>query len=204
MYLQSYSANVEYKVVDRSTLQVLEVNSKGIANGVHTIPITKSTTVGEICDGYQSNHALMVQMKNGLIHAVVARDTKAAKLIDDGHSYRIDLYQISPYISGNDTFYVCVKFVGNSPEERKQTPLLMKIKNAQSFNCIGMQIFSLLGMSNMQAIKGFQYSFADKFVQKEQVLQKPDDPESIPVVLVNTNQVKPNNSYRAWSSFYSK
>lgn len=199
-YLKEHSANVEYKVIDRSTLHVQEVNSKGIANGVHPIPINKSTTIGQICDTYGSKHAQVVKMKDGLIQGVVARDTKAAKLVNDGYAYRIDLYPTSAYSkSDDDMFHVCVKFIGDSSADRRQTPLLVKLKKGDTLNTVGMKVIGNLGMTNIRAANDFQYSIDDKFMKKEHILDGPEDPESIPVVLLNMNENRtrqPKFSYR--------
>lgn len=204
-YLESHSANVEYKMIDRSTFLVQEVNSKGIAVGVHSIPIQKSTTIGLICDEFESKHAQVVKMNDGIIQGVVPRDTKAAKLVDDGYAYRIDVYRTSLYLPiGDDTFHVCVKFIGNSPTERLQTPLLVKVKSGQTLNVIGLQIFSILGMANMNDIKNFQYSIDEKFAKKEHVLDKPKDPESIPLVLLNMNQNKTRKPIYSYKDILSK
>lgn len=193
-YLKSHSATIEYKVIDRSMFDVLVVNNKGIACGVRSIPINRSTTVGDICINYGFTHAQVVKMKDDTIHGIVARDTKAIKLIDDGCAYRIDLYSTSilfPY--ENDTFYVCVKFIGDSPSERQQTPLLVKFENGKTLDVIGLQIVNLLGITNVGAFSDFQYSIGGKFVKNDHVLVKPKDPKTVPVVLLNMNQKKNRN-----------
>lgn len=199
-YLESHSPNIVYKVVDRSKLHVQEVNRKGIAGGVRSIPIKKSTTIGQICDEFRSKHAQVVKIKNGLIQEVVASDTKAADLVDDGYAYRIDLYPTAIHLTDDDdTFNVCVKFMGDSPEGRLKVPVLVKYKSGHTLNSIGFQVFSLLGMTNMDDVNDFQYSIDGKFIAKEHVLNKPIDPESIPVVLLNMNQNKarkPSFSYK--------
>lgn len=197
-YLKSHSITIEYKVVDRSTFDVLEVNRTGNAVGVKSISISKSTTVGDICDACGSTkYAQVVRMKDGLIHGIVARNTKVIRLIDDGHTYRMDNYSTSIFdITDKNAFHVCVKFIGDASAGRQRTPLLVKIKNGQPLQVIGLRLFNLFTMSNMSVVNDFQYSIDGKFVNKDQKIEEPKDPKSIPVVLLNMNQRKPNYSYR--------
>lgn len=199
-YLKSHSTTIDYKVIDRSVLDVLVVNSNGYSGGVQSIPINKSTTVGDICDGFESKHAQLVKMKEDVIDEIVARNTKAIKLVDDGHAYRIDLYSTSfGCTDENDMFHVCVKFMGDSPPERQKTPLLLKMKNGQTLNVIGLQLIHLLHMTNVKAYTDFQYSIDGKFAKPDHALVEPNDPKTIPVVLLNLNQSKtrkPTYSYK--------
>lgn len=198
-YLKSHTTNIVYKVIDRSMLHVQVVNIKGIAGGVEAIPIKKSTRIGEICDSYGSKYAQVVQIKKGLIQGIVARDTKAADLVDDGYAYRIDLYPTttSHLPDGDEALHVCVKLIGDSPPERLKTPVLVKLQRGNTLNSIGFHVYSLLGMTNMKALNNFKYSLDGKFVGKDHILNKPENPELIPVVLLNMNQArKPDFSYK--------
>lgn len=185
-----------------------EVNSKGIDCGVYSVSVDKSTTIGDICAKFDSKHKQVVRMKDGLIHGIVASGTKAVKLIDDGCTYRLDLYPTSRLLSDENTFHVCVKFIGNSPAERLQTPLLVKVKNGKTLNAIGLHLVDILGILNVAVVRNFQYFIDDKYVQNDSMLFEPESPESIQVVSLNMYQSKkpkPTFSYRnPMSNSYKK
>lgn len=186
-YMNSHSTKIEYKVID--VLNVLVVDSKGYSGGVQSIPINRSTTVGDVCDSFESKHAQLVKMKDDVIDEIVARNTSANKLVDDGHAYRIDLYSTS-FASTNesDMFHVCVKFVGDSPLERRKTPLLQKIENGQTLNVIGLQLINAVPIENAAAYNKFQYYIDGEFAKPDHALIKPN--ETIPVVLLDLNESK--------------
>lgn len=199
-YLNSYSVNIEYKVVGWSMFEYQEVNNKGIDCGVVSQEINKSITVGDICAQHDSKHKQVVRMKDGLIHGIVAPGTKAYKLIGDGYTYRIDLYPVSQSCQNEeDTFHVCVRFIGNSSTERKKTPLLVKVKNGNTLYAIGLHLISIFGILNLQVLDDFQFFIDGKPVQREHKLIAPENPESIQVISLNMSRSKypqPSHSYR--------
>lgn len=178
-YLQLHSAEIEYKVNGPLVFAVEEVNSKGIACGVLAISVFKSTTVADICDTYGK----VVRIKSGLIYEIVARDAKVIDLIDDDHKYIIDSYS-----TDDNEFYIWVKFIGDSPPERRHRSLVIKVKNGQTLNDVGMKIVSTIKLENRLVADDFQYSIDGKSVNKDHVIAKPVGPKSMLMFLLNMNQ----------------
>lgn len=198
-YLKSNSLIIRY--IDRSIFSWKEVDRTGVIRGDRSIKIDESTTVGDILALYkQSKFAQVVKMSNGRIDQVVEPSTKVVQLIADGHIYRVDQYKHTDamIIEGADTFNVCVKFIGDSPQERLQTPLLLKVSNGARISTIGYHVASLIPGLHPMKIQEFQYQVDGKSVGKEYLLAKPKDSKKIQVVSLDMKQ-KPKRAPVSYS-----
>lgn len=182
-YLKSDSATIQY--IDESKFFWQEVDSRGIMCGFSSLDIDESTTIDDILDLYEFTQLTqVVQVADGQIHQVVEPSTKVRKLIDDGYIYRVDQYEHTDSVASADTFNICVKFIGNSPKERLQTPLLLKVSNGARISAIGLQIAHLIGFDPAK-VEDFLYHVDSERVGKEHVLVTPEDPKVIRVVLLD-------------------
>lgn len=163
-----------------------QVDKNGISYGVRVFDIDATTTIGDICAMYDSKNTQVVKIKNGRILGVVASNTTVAALIDDGYSYRLDEYKSSDCHPGDDKFYVCVKFIGNSPAERKQTPLLIKIQNGGTTHSVGLHVGLLADIPVMN----FAYFFGSNHQSKPghvKLLKPTNYPKTIGIISIDLN-----------------
>lgn len=192
-YLKHNSPNIEYMVIDQSKFQMQDVMSSGINCGMITVAIDESTTIGDICTQY--GNARVLRMKDGLIRAIVPFNTKVTELITDSYVYRLERCQTTnqPY-----DFDVCIRFIKDSPAERVETPLLIKLRNGDTLQTLSLNIMGILANSRandlFKTMKQFEFFIDGKPIPGDYVFVRPDDPEFIQVISLNMNQ-KRNTSY---------
>lgn len=179
------------------------INQNGINCDVRLFAYDESTTIHLICMEYEIGYAQVVKMKDGLIRGIVTPSTKVIELIDDGYSYRLDLYNGSISGPNNDQINICVKFIGDSPAERKKTPLLVKIPNGNALYTIGYHLARLFNF-NVRDVPNFEYSIDGKCVKKDYVPVKPKDPEVVLVVSLDTKQIQRSNPTYSYKVLLNK
>lgn len=203
--VESNHDTIEY--INPSKFIYEDVDSHGYMCELKSIKVDGTMTVDDIC-GTHSKHTRMVQMKNGEIHRIVPPTCHAVQLIDDGYKYRVDQYKHTLIGAGEDAVNICVKFIGNSPQERKKTPLVLKIGKDLGFYSIGYHVQGMgLGLQPDE-VKNILYSIDGECVHSNQSLNgyyetvcKPNDPDFIQIISLEMPKRKPkipppSNSYR--------
>lgn len=191
-FLRHNLPNIEYKVIDRSTFHMQNVNGSGIAGEVKSFAINESTTIGDICT--ENRGKFVLRMKDGLIQGIVPYNTKAIELIADDYTYRFDRLQS---LDHPDEFFICVKFIKDSPADRLQTPLLIKMRNGGRMKTLCLKVLSIVGCTTnlFEAINRFQFFIDGKVVADDHVFIQPNDSNFIQILSLNMNQKKCSSNF---------
>lgn len=186
-FLAKNSPKIAYKTVYFSEIRLECVHSDGIGNGVHSFPITETTTVRQLCEkncpkGFEQK---ITKILDGNIVSIVPQDTNVLELINDGHEYRIN--QISRGIAlTDDSFFICLSFMGNNQKNR--LPILVEVSNGESLTALSFRLMNILKLNiNTKHLETFKFDADRKWIcvtkDKNEILVAPSDKSNeIPLI----------------------
>lgn len=194
-FLESNSPNISYNAIN--AIRLLQVASNGIdLEDIH-FPITETATVQDVLNLYEKKLVRVVKMKNGLIDSIVSPTVKLVDLDSSQFEYRLDHYQRSSF-NCTDPFFVCIRFVKNSPKIRLKIPMLVEINNRDSESVFHSRVVEAMGIGVQLFNQQRKFDIECDWVLHEngnRIFVKPQNSNKIPVVLINMNEPKKRSSY---------
>lgn len=183
-FLTKHSPKIAYKKSDCRSIPLLCVHPDGTEAGMRHFSIDETKTVGQICEENcpKSLVQKVTRLLDGNINSIVPAHTKLVDLINDGYEYRIN--QCEPGILLNDSFNVCVSFLGKGRKNR--LAILVEVSNGESLTALGMRLIKILSL-NINPLKKFDFCVDPKWTyapENELILVAPNDPNEIPLVSV--------------------
>lgn len=188
-------------------LSMQRISKTGREIEIVIVPINDTKTIGDVCSEY--GNCRVVQLKNGIIRSIVRPDVKLFNLVGDRFKYRIDTIDtfLENVVEKNaDAFHVCIRFVKQSPEYRWKIPMLIKVRNGMSVLLLGNIVCKALATGEKDLNMAKNFEFESDCIRtcpnaNVPVLVKPDNPETIPVILLNMGVAKSYNYGRLSYSY---
>lgn len=183
-FLAKHSPKIAYKKSDCKSIPLQCVHSNGTEAGMRHFSTDETKTVGQICEENCPNGLVqkVTRLLDGNIISIVPPHTKLVDLINDGYEYRIN--QCEPGMLKNDSFHVCVSFLGKC--RKKRLPILVKVSNGESLTALGMRLISILNLI-VNPLTKFNFRVDPKWTctpENELILVAPTDLDEIPLVSV--------------------
>ena len=142
-FLATNSPKIAYKTLNKQEIRLQCIKPEGTENGMLTFAIDENTTVGQLCEQNVSKgiQQKITKIVNGNIVGIIAPETRAVDLTNDGHHYRIN--QFFPE-RDDDPFFIGVSFMGNN--RIKRFPILVEVSNGKTLNQLNMDLLMILAM----------------------------------------------------------
>lgn len=212
-FLENNAPKINYAESDYSRMRMQRTDKHGKLIDWQYFDIDKSTTVQDLLNKESSNgkHRVL-KVKDGIIHSIVAPEIRLITLIGDNFKYRLDQYEDDFCLHNREeTFYVCVSFVGKIPKDHDGVPILVEMAKYTSLRLLGIRVLKYLGKVQIdrEKVENFQYTVNDDMIipspdglMSDAKLLQPEDPSIIPVVKLNMNEENKNKRH-SYSFFWN-
>lgn len=170
-------------------MSMQQIDSCGREIGRVNIPINEKKTIGDVCSEYKCDR--VVKLKDGVIHGIVQPESKLIQIVGDEFDYRLESRSgISACLDRATSFNVCIRFIKQSPERCLKTPILVEIPNETCVQMLRILVGFAMGEKDRSMFKNFEFE-SDCIKKtadgKKAIVVRPDNPEIIPVILLNMN-----------------
>lgn len=182
------SPKIAYKTIDKQEIRLQCIKPEGTENSILSFSIDENTTVGQLCErnALKGIQQKITKVVDGNIVSIVAPETRAVNLINDGHRYQIN--QFFPE-RDDDPFLISVSFLGNN--RMKRFPILVEVSNGKTINELNMYLLMIFAVTirNQQKPQIFKFDMDPKWTcttdNEHTFLSAPSaDSNEIPLIYV--------------------